>query len=79
MPQRVELRALLTPTLSTHAFMKRIWVQRLCRYQIVLTHSTKVDIEGLVQESHNSIANALELRLSCINPSICETGLIFYL
>ena len=26
-------------------------------------------IDDLVQESHNSIANALELRLSCINPS----------
>ena len=25
---------------------------------------------GLVQERHNSIADALELRLSCINPSI---------
>ena len=27
-------------------------------------------INGLVQERHNSIANALELRLSCTNPSI---------
>ena len=27
-------------------------------------------IDGLVQERHNSIANALELRLSCTNPSI---------
>ena len=27
-------------------------------------------IDGLVQERRNSIANALELRLSCINPSI---------
>ena len=25
--------------------------------------------DGLVQERHNSIANALELRLSCTNPS----------
>ena len=28
-------------------------------------------IDGLVQERHNSIANALELRLSCTNPLIC--------
>ena len=28
------------------------------------------DIDGLVQERHNSIANALELCLSCTNPSI---------
>ena len=27
-------------------------------------------IDGLVQERRNSIANALELSLSCINPSI---------
>ena len=29
------------------------------------------DSDGLVQERRNSIANALELRLSCTNPSIC--------
>ena len=29
-------------------------------------------IDGLVQERHNPIANALELRLSCTNPSIYE-------
>ena len=28
------------------------------------------DIDGLVQERHHSIANALELRLFCPNPSI---------
>ena len=27
--------------------------------------------DGLVQEGRNSIANTLELRLSCTNPSIC--------
>ena len=27
-------------------------------------------IDGLVQKKRNSIANALELRLSCSNPSI---------
>ena len=30
-------------------------------------------IDGLVQEKRNSIANALELRLSCTNPSLLET------
>ena len=29
------------------------------------------DVDGLVQERRNSIANALELRLSCTNSSIC--------
>ena len=28
--------------------------------------------DGLVQEGRNFIANALELRLSCTNPSMCE-------
>ena len=32
-------------------------------------------INELVQERRNSIANALELRLSCSNPSICATRL----
>ena len=27
-------------------------------------------VDGLVQERHNSIANALELHLSCTNPSM---------
>ena len=30
-------------------------------------------IDGLVQERHNPIANALELRLSCTKPSIWES------
>ena len=29
-----------------------------------------IDIDGLVQKRRNSIANALELRISCTNPSI---------
>ena len=29
-------------------------------------------LDGLVQERHNSIAKALELRLSCTNPLICS-------
>ena len=38
-------------------------------YIYIHTH-IYIYIIGLVQERHNSIANALELRLSCINPSI---------
>ena len=30
------------------------------------------NIDGLVQERHNAIANALELRLSCTNQSIWD-------
>ena len=36
-----------------------------------ISHPWWQDIYGLVQERCNSIANALELRLSCTNPSIC--------
>ena len=36
--------------------------------QKLITH--KSYFYGLVQERRNSIANALELRLSCTNPSI---------
>ena len=28
-------------------------------------------MDGLVQERRNSIVNAVELRISCTNPSIC--------
>ena len=43
---------------------------RWCKY--VLSHwlNKMWCIYGLVQERHNSIANALELHLSCTNPSI---------
>ena len=40
------------------------------QYDIVSPLSTTGDIDGLVQERRNSSANALELRLSCTNPSI---------
>ena len=36
-----------------------------------LSHWCTLHINGLVKERRNSIANALELRLSCTNPSIC--------
>ena len=36
-------------------------------------------IDGLVQERRNSIANALELRLSCPNPSIWNLAYDIYL
>ena len=48
-------------------------------YFVYTTHGiyfhtdVRFDIDGLVQERHNSIANALELRLSGTNPSICES------
>ena len=35
-----------------------------------IKHVSEGHIDGLVQERRNSIANALELRLSCTNPWI---------
>ena len=40
-----------------------------------LANCVCLHIDGLVQERRNSSANALELRLSCTDPSICETVL----
>ena len=37
-----------------------------------MNNITNSQIDGLVQERRNSIANALELRLSYTNPSQCE-------
>ena len=34
-------------------------------------------VDGLVQERRNSIANAMELRLSCTNSTICEPAVLF--
>ena len=41
---------------------------RLKSWNWVVSHVDIID--GLMQERRNSIANALELRLSCTNPSI---------
>ena len=39
----------------------------------------EIHIDGLLQERRNSIANALELSLSCINPSIWSIETIYIL
>ena len=38
----------------------------------VLTYLVKLHVHGLVQGRSNSIANTLELHLSCTNPSMCS-------
>ena len=47
------------------------WSYQVYIFCINLTHQY---INGLVQESRNSIASALELRLSCTNPLISMTS-----
>ena len=42
-------------------------------YNITLRQWAHID--GLVQERCNSIANALELRLSCTKPTICDDNM----
>ena len=54
---------------SPESMIDRLWAQSL----ICILHMTTCHIDGLVQERCNSIANAPELRLSCTNPSICNT------
>ena len=43
------------------------WCQAIC------SHRNDYNFDGLVQERHNSSALAMELRLSCTNPSIWST------
>ena len=43
-----------------------------------IKHSNALYINGLLQERRNSIANALELRLSCTNPSILYRSFVLY-
>ena len=50
-------------------------LQKLTHYGLVIPYTVKdpgphFNIDGLVQERRNSIANTLELRHSCTNPSI---------
>ena len=42
-----------------------------CEYILWIHWFSILYFDGLVQQRRNSIANALELRLSCTNPSIC--------
>ena len=61
-------RATLLPILFyTTDYQQSSLLANLPRIRI---HSTAHDMDGLVQEKHNSIANALELHLSCTNPLI---------
>ena len=43
------------------------------RLQWIFNQNT---VSGLTQERRNSIANALELRLSCTNPSMCWSVMV---
>ena len=44
----------------------------MCSWVLQSTDFYGVYIDGLVQERHNSSVLAMELRLSCANPSICD-------
>ena len=46
--------------------LQLIWRLDTCRWHLQVLN---LQVDGLVQERHNSIANALELHLSCTNPS----------
>ena len=52
---------------SEHMF----WMKLFLWMWIVFHSCLTSPVDGLVQERHNFIANALELHLSCTNPSTC--------
>ena len=41
-----------------------------------MTYNINIDIGGLMQQGCNSITNALELHLSCTNPSIYSMQIV---
>ena len=49
------------------------WPEKDCSYIEIgpWISGSHLRLDGLVKERHNSIANALELRLFCTNLSIC--------
>ena len=53
-------------------------VTAVLHHDIDIVYSSEITmidhIDGLVQERRNSIANTLELHLSCINPSIYHSS-----
>ena len=49
-----------------------VCLKQRCEYLGKLQVCFNIAIDGLVQERRNSIANALELRLSCTNPLRCR-------
>ena len=70
-----EVSSPLSPPLShslTHLSLTLTLILTHCQTHSRYTHSL-VHIDGLVQERRNSSASAMELYLSCTNPSICLT------
>ena len=55
---------------QTFGMAYKLLVFQIC-YDTSSNGRRQQHLNGLVQESRNSIANALELRLSCTNPSMC--------
>ena len=51
-------------------------IQILSKYNTCSYYVLNNDLDGLVQERCNSIANAMELRLSCTNPSIWSCRIV---
>ena len=57
----------------SYRLMANLWKWEY-RIEITFMSRNAVYFDGLVQERRNSITNALELRLSCTNPSIYVDG-----
>ena len=61
------------PSITKVSLKITYWNQSL-KWSNLSFKSPREHFDGLVQERHNSIANALELRLSCTNPTISCFG-----
>ena len=54
-----------------HFSFKKIYLKSSAKWRQFCPGIDMLNVDGLIKERRNSIANALELRLSCINPSMC--------
>ena len=60
-----------------HSLFDFILIESSSNYFWVIDHKiSSASFDGLVEERGNSIANALELSLSCTNPSVCSFDLV---
>ena len=55
---------------TVHEILRNPEAVQLLHYTFGCHYNTVQHIDGLVQERRNSVANTLELRLSCTNPSM---------
>ena len=71
--QHVYLYSLSRPICNLFCCIGQYMLMVLCKKDVTAVH-----YGGLMQERRNSIANALELRLSCTSPPMCYISSVYY-